>query len=133
MSANPFFLQQRMASETCCSCKIVFAMPQELQDELIKTHAWFYCPKGHSQHYTGKSTEEELREQLRNRDWRLNNALQDKERIRAERDKAQSETFSIRERIKKGRCPASRRCKHSGQSLAEHIQEKHPRYPWKKA
>ena len=51
-----------LETEVCCSCAVLFAMPAEMQRRLMNDHGWFYCPNGHSQHYTGKSDAEKLRE-----------------------------------------------------------------------
>lgn len=46
----------------CCNCHIIFAVPKEFQQKMRETHEFFYCPNGHSQHYTGKSTAEKWKE-----------------------------------------------------------------------
>lgn len=52
-----------MYVETCCNCGITFGFPKKLFSVLKENGASFYCPNGHSQHYTHrKSIEEKLRE-----------------------------------------------------------------------
>lgn len=50
----------QLVTEECCSCGVVFAMPAQLREEMLRTGHYFYCPVGHSQHYT-ESTEKKLR------------------------------------------------------------------------
>ena len=67
-------LSVNFAAVECCSCHIQFAMTMEMKDELRNNHKWFYCPKGHQQHYSGESEAEKLKNQLRRKD----EAYQDK-------------------------------------------------------
>ena len=38
----------------CCVCGIEFAMPPELNAARQRDGAWFWCPNGHQQKYTGE-------------------------------------------------------------------------------
>ncbi len=51
--------------ETCCreGCHMQWAMPKRTVEDLQRTHEFFCCPNGHSQHYTAKSDVEIAREQ----------------------------------------------------------------------
>lgn len=52
--------------ETCCTCHITFAMPEDLRERALKDHdIWFFCPLGHRQHFTGETEEQKLARQLR--------------------------------------------------------------------
>ena len=44
-----------MYHDTCFACGIEFCYPIKRYEELVKNKKTFYCPKGHSQHFTGKS------------------------------------------------------------------------------
>lgn len=46
--------------EECCNCGIEFAMPKNWKNILLDNHERFYCPRGHSQHYTGETVAEKL-------------------------------------------------------------------------
>lgn len=37
--------------QICCTCGMVFAIPDFLQRQLKENHRTFYCPNGHSQCY----------------------------------------------------------------------------------
>jgi hypothetical protein len=131
MAANPITITQRMITEVCCNCKITFAIPEDLHRELKNNHEFFYCPKGHAQHYTGKSDEEILREQLRTKEFQLQNANDAAARAREERWKENAKLERLRTRVKRGRCPASRRCKARFADLQQHLKDHHPHYPWR--
>lgn len=49
----------------CCheKCGIHIPFPEGYQDHLIKTKEQFFCVKGHSQAFTGKSEIEKLKEE----------------------------------------------------------------------
>ena len=59
-------LEIEFVAITCCheGCGIVWAVPVDYKKERKKDHDLFYCPNGHGQHYTRRSKEEELRENL---------------------------------------------------------------------
>lgn len=42
---------QNWAVETCCKCKIQFAVPTGAQQRWKDSGENFYCPNGHGQHY----------------------------------------------------------------------------------
>ena len=48
----------------CCSCGVMFAMPQVLNESRLKDKNAFFCPNGHSQVYTGKTQAEKKVEEL---------------------------------------------------------------------
>lgn len=48
--------------EECFECHILFWIPTQHHDSLYKNKKSFFCPNGHSQHYTGKSDAERVRE-----------------------------------------------------------------------
>jgi len=63
-----FVANQTMVTIECCNCHILFAVPEEFNDQQLKLReeGIFYCPKGHYQHYVGLSKEEKLKHQLSN-------------------------------------------------------------------
>ena len=46
----------------CCNCGISFWLTKQHDDQLLECHNTFYCPKGHAQHYTGKSNAQKAKE-----------------------------------------------------------------------
>ena len=61
----------QLVVEECCNCFALFAMTVEFKAKRLIDHKSFYCPAGHKQYYTGKSTEEKLQNKLRKTEKRL--------------------------------------------------------------
>jgi hypothetical protein len=49
---------------TCCVCNVLFCVTESHKRKLLDSHAVFYCPAGHVQHFTGENTEERLKREL---------------------------------------------------------------------
>jgi len=113
--------EQTLETEECCSCGVVFAMPRSLQKQLRNNHAYFYCPVGHSQHYTGETETERLRKLLEESTRSKTALIEEKARVEAERDKLAKQA----RRIKRGVCPC---CKRNFVELGRHMKTKHPEY-----
>lgn len=54
-----------LVTEMCCACGVMFAIPDSLQNQLVETRQYFYCPNGHSQNYVGKTDKQRLAEEQR--------------------------------------------------------------------
>jgi len=131
--STTFVCNTWLATETCCACGIVFAMPNELNTRLRKNHESFYCPVGHSQHYLGETEEEKLKRQvaqlqsmIEHKDARIAADYQVEKTLRRSRAAIQGRLKSVNTRIKHGVCPC---CKRTFSDLARHMQCKHPRFP----
>lgn len=121
----------RLESITCYSCGTVFAVTDSLARKLHDTGSTFYCPNGHSQHFT-KTTQQKLEDALEQvkRERERANA-----RVNAYRDQADATERSnralrgsntkLRKRIAAGVCPC---CQRSFQNLAQHMAGQHPDY-----
>ena len=119
----------------CCNCKMLFAVPEEIDNRWLKTGSTFYCPQGHPQHYT-KSENQKLKKQL---------DLAKKKLERTERELAWAETAKqnlrntiraekgaktkLKKRIANGVCPC---CKRSFANVKRHMDGQHPGYGNKK-
>lgn len=111
----------------CYSCHCLFAIPQDVNEELHNTGGSFYCPNGHRQHYV-QSTERKLKEE-RDRTARLTARL-DQERARSEqlersRSAVRGQLTKVKKRVANGVCPC---CNRTFADLAQHMQAKHPDY-----
>jgi hypothetical protein len=128
-------LGTRLADETCCNCGIQFAMPADFQARRRDDHEWFYCPRGHKQHYTGETETARLRRELqavRAEAERTQAYLNS--RICAEKSaangaairagKAKAKLARTLERIGAGVCP---HCQRTFKQLAAHMKCKHGR------
>jgi len=122
MATNPIFLTQRMVTVTCChaKCGICFAMPETFNEELRKNHESFFCPKGHSQSYPGKSDEEILRDKLKDAEWRLAEEKRSHDRTRGVREELRRKICRAKRRVARGRCPVIG-CKAKFPDLKEHL------------
>ena len=49
-----------LTTEVCCVCGVVFTLPCVLRKRLLENHEFFHCPNGHSQHFSGKTKDEEI-------------------------------------------------------------------------
>jgi DNA-binding XRE family transcriptional regulator len=105
-------------TELCCNCGMAFAMTSDFKLRRRNDHQSFYCPAGHGQHYTGKSEEQKLREQLEAESGRA--ALLEQERAEAEKKYRR-----IRDRVKNGVCPC---CNRTFQGLLNHMRTEHPEF-----
>jgi len=111
-----------LSEETCCSCFVRFAMPSAMQEQRRKDHKSFFCPFGHSQHYTAETTEEKLR---RERDRLTQQLAQKDDEIKQARDAAsasEAQAARLHKRVKLGVCPC---CNRTFANVARHMKTKH--------
>lgn len=110
-------------TETCCheGCNLTFAFTREFYDRVRNDHSWWYCPAGHTQHYTGKSDEEKLRE-AEARELALKDQLS-----ASTREGEQTRQALIRDRVRfsNGVCPC---CNRSFENVRRHMTSQHPDY-----
>lgn len=130
-------VNQTLVHERCCNCNILFAIPTWLREERLADKASFYCPKGHGQHYVGKTTEQKLRDQLaaeqRKREQAEALAEQRRSRLDAEREctkrvqrrlaATQGVVTKHKRRISAGKCPC---CTVKFADLKAHMASQHP-------
>lgn len=130
-------VEQKLVTEECCSCHVLFAITDDFQRARRRDKATFYCPNGHAQSYAGKTEEQKLREQLDEERRKRQSAEQDraywsdeakeqrelaaKERRRASGYKGHA--TKLTKRVKAGVCIC---CNRTFQDLARHMATKHP-------
>ncbi len=120
-----------LAKETCCNCGVIFAMPADLQKNLIETGRLFYCPNGHPQHYT-ESEVSKLEKRLKQE--KAFRAAAEKD-LQSEREwsKRQARSRSalrgvvtrLKNKIADGKCPC---CDQYFSDLHNHMVHDHPEY-----
>lgn len=124
---------------TCCQtgCGVQFGIEAEYQARLRETHAWFYCPNGHVQHYSAENEAERLKRQLQQTESCLTYARQDVDRLRGTvkvRDRQVSARKGIITRMKRrlvaGRCVC---CSRQFKDLESHMKNQHPKWSPEKA
>ena len=108
-----------LVSQTCISCGVQFAMPEELDNRLRQTHKSFFCPNGHIQNYVGKTEAEKLREELKRKEAEIAGIVDEKY---AALHQVQTLEKKLK-RVHNGTCPC---CKRSFQNLKKHMASKHP-------
>lgn len=122
----------KLVTEICCNCGVMFAIPYELQQQLLQKRGpngkRFYCPNGHNQYYVGKSDAQrakELEEQLhwsRTRNRGLEDQLEMSERSKAA---YKGHLTRTKKRVGNGVCPC---CNRTFQNLHDHMKTQHPEY-----
>ena len=62
-----FYLDTRYSTTTCCyeKCGMTFAVPISWNKDRIRDQKNFCCPNGHWQSYTGETSEQKLRKQIK--------------------------------------------------------------------
>ena len=127
-------VSQKLVTEVCCNCGVVFAWPQDLYHRAKgDPGVWFYCPNGHRQHYT-KDEVAELRHELTRARSSLDQARADAsyQASRAQLHKRQAAAYKgqltrARKRLGAGVCPVVD-CHRQVRQLADHMASKHPDY-----
>lgn len=111
----------------CCTCAVPFGMTEAMNKARRNDHAWFYCPAGHKQHYTGHSETEQLRARLRTAE--RSEAFYRDQAAAARRSAAaqKGQVTRIRNLIAKGICPVSG-CRRNFTNVREHMATEHPDY-----
>jgi len=121
-------------TQVCCNsqCGIAFAVPSSWDAQKRKDHTNFYCPNGHSQHYTEQSEEEKLRaerDRLAQRIAQRDDEIRHQRELRAAAERQLSATRGVVTRVKtrvaNGVCPC---CKRSFSDLRQHMATKHAGY-----
>lgn len=120
----------------CYKCGIEFAAPEHFVNARLADGQSFFCPNGHSQHYTEtevqrltKQLEAEKKRVEQEKLWR-EQADKKVEEARAETRTARKAEAIVRgklkaqsERVKNGVCPC---CNRTFQNLQRHMQTRHP-------
>ncbi len=111
----------------CFKCGALFAVPEQVNDELVRSGRDFWCPNGHSQHYIEstvtllrKEREKSARMQARLDQERAESAAQARRAAAA-----RGQVTKIRNRVANGVCPC---CNRTFADLAAHMKTKHPDY-----
>ena len=115
---------------TCGECGVAFALTESHLRELRRSHASFYCPKGHERHFPGKSDIEKLKEQIAEKDRFLENSQKRLEWAKLDAKIAKRSAASykgklnhVKAHVGNGVCPC---CKRTFQNLQRHMSSKHP-------
>jgi len=112
-----------LASEICCNCAMMFAMPVDWQKRRRADRKTFYCPAGHPQAYTAGQDEASVlrREVERQKELREAEAAR-LARVETERNQIAKAHMKMRARVMNGVCPC---CNRTFQNLLRHMQTEH--------
>ena len=107
-----------LVTEECCKCGVLFGLSNRHKEELVKSHDWFHCPNGHSQHYTSESDAERNARLLREEQERHRRTI-----ARANEAEAAEQKLTRKlKRVQRGVCPE---CNRTFSNLAQHMKCKH--------
>lgn len=124
MPAVSFFKTETFVVEHCCDCGVAFAMTSEMQSRLNERGGSFYCPNGHSQHYTTPEVTR-IKRELDAAQKKLTSTQFELAAERSVREKAQKELKRHQKRSSVGMCPC---CKRQFVNMQRHMKTKHPKY-----
>jgi hypothetical protein len=110
--------------ETCFACNVQFAMTSAMMAALRRSHATFYCPMGHAQHYTAKSDAEAERDRTNAAQARANEYQHALAVAQRKLEEEKAERARMERRIHRGVCPC---CSRTFSNLAAHMKTKHPK------
>lgn len=105
----------------CCTCGIVFAMPDTMVRRMEDTGGLFYCSNGHPQRFT-TSEVQRLREKLDEQTRAATHMAERAKQAEAAEQKAVREIKRMKKRSAAGVCPC---CNRTFQQLARHMKAKH--------
>jgi len=119
----------RLEPETCCVCGTVFAMEAKMRQNLLEDGGSFYCPNGHSQHYTEPEVARLKKQLAREAKMReaMETTLRDTERQNAALERSRSairgQVTKLKNEIARGLCPC---CQQHFPDLESHMTQAHP-------
>lgn len=117
----------------CCheGCNIGFAVPVSFERVRRNDHAWFYCPNGHRQHWSGQTEEEKriarLEKALARREDELTREMARVVDERKAHAATKGKLTKTRNRAAKAMCPVDG-CRRHFSNVARHVASQHPGY-----
>lgn len=108
---------------TCCECGMTFGMESSFYKRKLVEQKTFYCPAGHSQHFTGQTEEDRLKAEKKILEerllWEQHNVRQKEKALSS----AKGQMTKLKNRVKNGVCPC---CSRSFVDLHQHMTTQHP-------
>ena len=116
--------QTSLVTEECCNCHILFAMPQDFQEQMRGEHRGknFYCPRGHEQHYAGESDVKRYKRMLDEANRKNTDLAGRIHGLETAKGIAEKKAKRLLLRVHAGVCP---HCQRTFSQLARHIETKH--------
>lgn len=122
---------QKLQTITCCNCGMTFAVPPSWRQQRIDDKAWWYCPNGHTQHFTESEIDrlkKEVEQEKRNTEWYKTLARSKDTQIKGlniQVGKVKAKLHRTERRIANGGCPC---CHRTFINMQRHMKTKHPDY-----
>lgn len=114
-----------LTAMTCGGCGIAFAMPDKYYRELVSENGSFYCPRGCSRKFIGKTKEEELKEQLEVERQQKIHWQREAKTARGSAAAFKGQITKTKKRVAKGVCPC---CNRYFVNLHRHMDSQHKDY-----
>lgn len=114
----------RLETTSCCRCGVVFAMPETMLDKRRTDGGDFYCPNGHTLHFT-KPEVQRLRDALDRSQARARHLEDQRQAAERSNTALRGVITKQKKRAMAGMCPC---CKRTFRVLADHMATKHPDY-----
>lgn len=130
---HQIWADSQLRALNCFSCGVEFAMSDDMYAQRLKDHGSFYCPNGHSQHFTGQTPDQKRIAELERK-----LLIETSNRESAERSRKWAETAAKGANIQRGKALAAKRrlehriacgicpkCHRTFKQLAAHMKSKH--------
>jgi hypothetical protein len=115
----------KMHTLHCCTCGMLFGLPDAFDDKLRESHKTFYCPSGHPQSYKGLSDAEVQRRRAERAEAAAQRARDERDTAERRRRGEKAAKTRLRNKLARGECPC---CGESFPNVKEHMAANHPEY-----
>ena len=119
--AETYYMQERLESEACSKCGILFAAPATFIKRRREDDGTFYCPNGHSLWF-GANEIDKLRARLEHEREATARTREDLAHERKQHSATKGKLTKTINRAKAGVCPF---CTRTFQQVQRHIDKKH--------
>lgn len=109
--------------QTCANCGIVFGLSSTYEEKRRNDHATFYCPNGHSLHFSGESKAEKAERLLKWERDRNASLLGELDGAKASLRTTKGVVTKMRKRAIAGSCQF---CHRHFTNVARHVASQHP-------
>lgn len=107
----------------CGECGVNFAFTLDFYNQRLRDHKNWFCPNGHTRHFSGPSEADKLRAELERKEQMLAAANSRATTAETERQQVGRAHKRMRERVMNGVCPC---CNRTFQNLMSHMKTEHP-------
>lgn len=118
-----------MGYVTCCSCGILFHVPDDWEKARREDKGRFYCPNGHSLSFTQSEADklrlerDRLKQQIAFKDYEIATERDRRHAVERRVISAKGQITKLKKRAKAGTCPC---CNRTFSNMAAHMKTQHP-------